>query len=37
MFEIEKLELSSTQITAYWWINTLKNKIRELLYIRQRI
>lgn len=27
----EKIELSSTEVTAYWWVNVIKSKVRELV------
>lgn len=30
MEQNEKIELSSIEITAYWWINTIKERVREL-------
>lgn len=31
MHEKEKIELSSMESTAYWWIKIIKNKVRELI------
>ena len=30
MYEREKIELSSLEVTSYWWINVIRKKVREL-------
>ena len=29
--EQEKIKLSSVEATAYWWVNVIKNKVKEIL------
>ena len=29
-YQYEKIELSATEVTAYWWIGVIRNKIREI-------
>ena len=30
MFDINKIKLSPVETTAYWWVNRIKNKVREI-------
>ena len=31
MDKIKEIKLSSIEVTAYWWVNIIKNKVRELI------
>ena len=32
----KKIELSPTEVTAYWWINSIKGKVRDIVIHNSR-